>query len=950
MSDVGRKGGCLALAFLMCWASFLGMSVTLFPSAAAGTVVSGHITTNTTWNESNSPYWVVGTVYVDSGVTLTIEEGVSVLFDSGVYFIVRGEVNSLGTPNKRVTFSSNNSKPSIGDWGYLEVLNQGKAHILYTNITFGSGVYISSSQGSTIGYSQIAYNHEGIATYDSSGHMFYNNTIEYNDVLGIQINGTSSGSMIRNSIIRNNKYYGIEFVLADSSKSTVSDNEIYGNGYGIYVWDTSGWEITCNYVGGNRYRGFDLAMSDFYIHHNNIMNPSANARDNRNHTRWDDRSQGNYWSDYNGSDSDGDGIGDTPYFIPTQNQDNYPFMDPVAGCPVGGAPPVAIAKPTHQTVAIGQDAWFNGSDSYDPDGWIVSYHWLFGDGGSAWGENVSHAYTTPGNYSVTLTVKDDDGLTAKDQVSVTVEGDWPVADAGPDQVVEINETVELNGSASYDPDGTIVDWLWDFGDGSPQKRGEIVYHIYVNSGNYTATLWVTDNDNLTDSDTALIDVLPLIPPVADAGPDHVVHAKQTVEFNGSGSYDTDGFIVDWLWDFGDGSPQKHGEMVNHTYNTQGNYTATLWVTDNDNLTDSDTVLIDVLPELLPPVSDPNGPYSGRKNFAVHLSGNNSHDPDGNIVELEWNFGDGSPKAQGWWVSHVYSSGGNFTITLTVTDNDNLTDTAATYAVISDEPPGEARVQDAALTGGSLANVIIYWSLSPDDGGIENDVVAYEIYYGTSYDRNGAGYALLETVPAGTHAYTHSGGGHGDNNSYFYVVKAVDNIGQRTFGQQQAVKFARHMPAGMQLISIPVNMSNTSIQKVFQTASYKRILYYDAMAGKRHNWRTFDTRKPYNSLTNVDEKMALWVEVSQECYLTVAGLIPLSTTISLVVGWNFIGYASYIDRTVSNSFAGAIYQKVEGYDASDPPWYLKRLTNSDIMQFGNGYWIHVSESFDWTVTN
>ncbi|MCK4444926.1 MAG: hypothetical protein KAW09_10295, partial [Thermoplasmata archaeon] len=78
MSDVGRKGGCIAVALLMMWAGLLGMMVTQSPSAR-GTLVSGHITSDTTWNESGSPYIVTNTVTVDNGVTLTIEAGVEVL-------------------------------------------------------------------------------------------------------------------------------------------------------------------------------------------------------------------------------------------------------------------------------------------------------------------------------------------------------------------------------------------------------------------------------------------------------------------------------------------------------------------------------------------------------------------------------------------------------------------------------------------------------------------------------------------------------------------------------------------------------------------------------------------------------------------------------------------------------------------------------------------------------
>lgn len=300
------------------------------------------------------------------------------------------------------------------------------------------------------------------------------------------------------------------------------------------------------------------------------------------------------------------------------------------------------------------------------------------------------------------------------------------------------------------------------------------------------------------------------------------------------------------------------------------------------------------------------------------------------------------------MGHAYPSAGNFTVTLRVTDSDGLMGNETTYAEIRDEPPGEARVLDAVLVRG-LEDVRITWALSPDDGGLENDVVAYEIWVGTSYDRYGIGYSLPDTLPPGSTSYTHVGAGQSDKSNYFYIVKAVDEIGQESFGRQ-AVKFSRNMTEGMQLISIPVIMSDTSIETVFQTVNFKRIIYYDVMAGKRHNWRTFDTRKPYNSLSDVNETMALWVEIPTDCYLTVAGLVPLSTTIHLVVGWNFIGYASYVSRTVGDSFAGAAYQKVEGYDATNPPWFLRTLSDTDMMQFGNGYWIHLSEEFNWTVTN
>ncbi len=868
MSDVGRKGGSIAVALLMMWAGFLSIGMTFSTNVKAPTWVGGHITGNETWTEANSPYYVVDTITVDPGASLTIEAGVSVRFTYNPWppysLIIYGTLKSMGNPNKSVTLTSNLTMPFSPSWGNITVHSAGKAEIYYTNIEYGDEIILHSDRN-IIDHSTISKVDNGIKIY-SSYNTIYESTVEYSNITGVYYQSSMSGNVLQNSTIKFNGVYGIYLDYITGSSNRILGNQIWGNGNGgIRAYDANGWEIACNLVTANNQWGIRTQFSNLTVHHNNVLNHTDNAYDHQWVNRWDDGSEGNYWDDYNGTDMDGDGIGDTPYYILPENQDSYPFVNQVVNCPSWGPqgqPPVAVARPSTQTVDVGQSAWFNGSDSYDPDGWIVSYYWTFGDGGSAWSENVSHSYSLPGTYTVSLKVTDNDNLTDIDYVTVTVNG---------------------------------------------------------------------------------------YPPVADAGPDQTVYAKQWVELNGSGSYDTDGWITDWLWDFGDGSLVGHGEVVYHKYQNSGNYTATLTVTDNHNLTDSDTAYIDVLPELQWPVSDPDGPYSGRKNFPLLLTGNGSYDPDGSIVDLEWDFGDGSPREHGWFLEHTYTSGGNFTVTLWVTDNDGLVNVSTTFAFIEDMEPGAAVILDAVLSGGSNEDVTFSWTLSPDDSGIENDVVGYEIYYGTSYDKDGLGYSLLDTVPSGTTTYTHTDGGHSDNNTYFYVVKAVDDIGQKSF-EGQAVKLARHLPTGMQLISIPVLLSNTTVQDVFKTVDFKVIRYYDAMAGKRHNWKTFDTRKPYNSLTNVNEKMALWVDITKESHLVAAGLVPVSTTIRLVVGWNFIGYASFFDAAVGDTFAGATYQNVEGFDPTDPPWFLMRLSDTGIMAFGNGYWIHVSEEFEWTVTN
>ncbi len=306
---------------------------------------------------------------------------------------------------------------------------------------------------------------------------------------------------------------------------------------------------------------------------------------------------------------------------------------------------------------------------------------------------------------------------------------------------------------------------------------------------------------------------------------------------------------------------------------------------------------------------------------------------------------GGPGSQ-YEFSH-WSDGGAQRHNVSVTSSGN---SFIAYYIEVNPPPAPPGVLDCQLAGSGLGDVMIDWILSPDDGAGENDVVSYEIYFGTTYSSNGSGYLLLNTLLPGATSYVHVGAGHGDNNTYFYRICAVDAIGQTSCDQLQASKFSKHLNSGMTLMSIPLVLSNTNITNVFQTVDFETVIYYDAMAGKRHNWRTFDTRKPYKDLEDINHTMAVWIRVKSDSQLSVAGLVPLQTTIHLVVGWNFVGYPSFIDRTVSDALAGATYQNVETFNPTDPPWFLKRLDDTDLMWAGEGYWIHVSSDFDWVLSN
>jgi PKD repeat protein len=126
---------------------------------------------------------------------------------------------------------------------------------------------------------------------------------------------------------------------------------------------------------------------------------------------------------------------------------------------------------------------------------VESYHWEFGDGSGANGKEVTHKYVDAGTFTVELAVTDNQGARGIATKGVTIQDNFaPVAKfTGPDEIEE-GKPASFDGSASTDNDGTIVKYIWNFGDGK-KGEGKKVSHTYGSDRTYNVTLTVTDNDN-----------------------------------------------------------------------------------------------------------------------------------------------------------------------------------------------------------------------------------------------------------------------------------------------------------------------------------------------------------------------------------------------------------------------------------------------------------------------
>jgi len=246
---------------------------------------------------------------------------------------------------------------------------------------------------------------------------------------------------------------------------------------------------------------------------------------------------------------------------------------------------------------------FDASDSSDLDGNIVSYEWDFGDQTTGSGVNSTHAYSSEGTYTVTLTLTDNDEITNIDTKNITVtpkplppEASFTFSPASP----EVGQPVSFDASSSNDPDGTIVNYFWNFGDGTTENQTDTVtiIHAYTSLGSHNITLTVTDDSQLTNTTTKSITVSPpKQPPEASFTYSPLdPQANQTVTFNASGSSDPDGTIIDYFWSFGDGTTGT-GITATHAYVLDGTYTVILTITDNDAYIETATKAIyNVIPE------------------------------------------------------------------------------------------------------------------------------------------------------------------------------------------------------------------------------------------------------------------------------------------------------------------------------------------------------------------
>lgn len=429
-------------------------------------------------------------------------------------------------------------------------------------------------------------------------------------------------------------------------------------------------------------------------------------------------------------------------------------------------PPTANAGIDNNVGSGTTGVTLDGSLSSDFDGNVVSYAWIQ-TGGPAVTLSPSNAViaafdapivTTDTSLTFQLTVTDNLGATATDTVIITVlyANLAPIANAGPPQTGVGYQLIQLDGSGSYDPDGTIVSYDWNcppiefifpnyiYGD----TATPYFFLTYGVASGITFTCYLTVTDNLGGTDTSSVTVTLTAStntiPVADAGLDQTVDEGTLVTLNGIGSSDPDGTVVGYIWQqmlgpfSGSGEltgpdklPLTGQETVSASFVAPAVDTTTILhfqLVTVDNLgevgVDSVQITVNNADPNQAPIANSGPDQNANEGTVVTLDGTGSSDVDGTIAAYSWiqTAGPAVTLTNGNTANPTFTApdvtvDSILTFELTVTDDQGATATDLvniTSVNVNQLPTANAGIDQSANEG--TTGVTLDGSLSSDTDG------------------------------------------------------------------------------------------------------------------------------------------------------------------------------------------------------------------------------------------
>jgi hypothetical protein len=420
----------------------------LLPKANA-TYVEGPITQDTTWTLVDSPFVVSNDITVFPNVTLTIEPGVKVNFGGAFSLIISGKLYANGT-GETITFTSNKVQPGTGDWNAIRFNGTGQSTLIDCFIAYAKDGILIESGDVAIGNSTISLSQNGIAAVNGRLRI-QDSIVSLCDQNGINI--TSSDATIQGNVITENEKNGI--TVTGNRQVTIQNNAIISNGNGILLTgsEASNVNVSQNIVSASTQNGVQIDANNqtAIVIVNNIVS--------------------------------------------SNNEGFY------------------ISCPVSTYITDNSVSYNNVGISYDQGSHTANYNDIYGNG---MGMDVSSGATVnatynywgdpSGPYHESL---NPDGKgnpvggngTNLDFIffltkSISYINTRPTANLLTDKIwISINEEVTFFATNSFDPDGRIDRYFFDFGDGnnSGWTTLSILTHKYSSNRTYYATLRVMDD-------------------------------------------------------------------------------------------------------------------------------------------------------------------------------------------------------------------------------------------------------------------------------------------------------------------------------------------------------------------------------------------------------------------------------------------------------------------------
>ena len=417
-------------------------------------------------------------------------------------------------------------------------------------------------------------------------------------------------------------------------------------------------------------------------------------------------------------------------------------------------PPVPIMTFTPTSPGPGEEVRFSALSSADQNDEIVLYEWDFGDGSTAKGQTPSHTFVHVGSFEVRLAVTDSKNLRIETTRYVDVRAivpplaDFSLLARSPVDVPRTEMPLTFIDESSH-RSAKIIEHAWDFGDGGTAS-GTKVSHCYEAAGTYVVQLAVTDTRGNTTAFSMEIIVRSLPPTATFQLASDTIHAGKPTSLDASSSNDEDGEIAIYHWDLdGDGTVDVSGPepVQEHTFGSAGAQQPTLIVEDDQGERSqpfSRSVLVNAVPIPQFSISDTTPEELAEVTFT-----DLSHDPDGEIVSWEWEFGEGELSIQTSPV-HAFQDDGTFSVRLNITDDRGGTAVAEMTVHVSNLSP-IAALDVRPGSEGDTGTPFRFDASNSTDQSPNGRIVTYE------WDLDGDGdYERQTTTPNVSHTYEEDG--------------------------------------------------------------------------------------------------------------------------------------------------------------------------------------------------